>query len=48
MGFLLPYLLLVREDAGQRRYLLRELYNALHYVVCTGCTWRYLPHDLPP
>jgi transposase len=34
-AFLLPYLLLVRE-------------NALCYVVRTGCTWRYLPHDLPP
>ncbi|SHL81939.1 transposase, IS4 family [Hymenobacter psychrotolerans DSM 18569] len=47
-GFLLPYLLLVREDAGQRQYPLRELFNALRYVVRTGCTWRYLPHDLPP
>jgi transposase len=47
-AFLLPYLLLVREDAGQRQYSLRELFNALRYVVRTGCTWRYLPHDLPP
>lgn len=47
-GFLLPYLLLVREDAGQWQYPLRELFNALRYVVRTGCTWRYLPHDLPP
>lgn len=47
-GFLLPYLLLVREDTSQRRYPLRELFNALRYVVRTGCTWRYLPHDLPP
>ena len=46
-AFLLPYLLLVREDAGQRQYPLRELFNALRYVVRTGCTWRYLPHDLP-
>ena len=29
-------------------YSLRELFNALRYVVRTGCTWRYLPHDLPP
>lgn len=28
-GFLLPYLLLVREVAGQRQYPLRELFNAL-------------------
>jgi len=47
-GFLLPYLLLLRADAGQRQHSLRELFNALRYVVRTGCTWRYLPHDLPP
>ena len=28
-AFLLPYLLLVREDAGKRQYPLRELFNAL-------------------
>jgi len=47
-AFLLPYLLLVREDAGQRQYPLRNLFNALRYVVRTGCTRRYLPHGLPP
>ena len=47
-AFLWPYLPLVREDTGQRHYPLRELFNALRYVVRTGCTWRYLPHDLPP
>lgn len=46
--FVLPYLLLFREDAKQHQYVLRELFNALRYVVRTGCTWRYLPHDLPP
>ena len=46
--FLLPYLTLMREDAPQREYSLRDLYNALRYVVRTGCQWRFLPHDLPP
>lgn len=45
---LLPYLTLIREDAGQRQYPLRELFNALRYLVHTGCGWQYLPHDLPP
>jgi len=45
--FLLPYLSLMREDAPQREYPLRDLFNALRYVVRTGCQWRYLPHDLP-
>ena len=40
-AFLLPpYLLLVREDAGQRQPPLRALFNALRYVVHTACTWR--------
>jgi len=47
-SFVLPYLLLLREDARQRQYALRELFNTLRYVVRTSCTWRYLPRDLPP
>jgi transposase len=46
--FLLPYLTLMREDAPQREYPLRDLFNAIRYVVRTGCQWRFLPHDLPP
>ena len=46
--FLLPYLSLMRADAPQREYPLRELFNALRYVVKTGCQWRFLPHDFPP
>src|SRR5262249_2198844 len=46
--FLLPYLTLMREDAPQREYSLRVLFDAVRYVVRTGCQWRFLPHDLPP
>ena len=46
--FLLPYLCLMREDAPQRDHALRELFNAVRYVVKTGCQWRFLPHDFPP
>src|SRR6476619_6586114 len=46
--FLAPYLTLMREDAPQREHPLRELFNAVRYVVKTGCGWRLLPHDLPP
>jgi transposase len=45
--FLLPYLTLMREDAPQREYSLRDLFNAVRYVARTGCQWPYLPHDLP-
>lgn len=43
-----PYLTLLPEDAGQRRYELREVFNALRYLVRTGAPWRLLPHDFPP
>jgi transposase len=46
--FLLPYLCLMREDAPQREHPLRELFNALRYLVKAGCGWRLLPHDFPP
>ena len=26
----------------------REVVNAIRYVLRTGCSWRMLPHDLPP
>jgi transposase len=45
--FLLPYLTLMRADAPQRAYDLREVFNAIRYVVRTGCQWRMLPNDLP-
>jgi transposase len=47
-AFVAPYLALLPEDAGQRRYPLREVFNALRYLVWTGAPWRALPHDLPP
>jgi transposase len=46
--FLSPYLTLMREDAPQREHSLRDLFNAVRYLVKTGCQWRFIPHDLPP
>ena len=46
--FLAPYLALMREDAPQREYPLRQVFNAVRYVVRTGCQWDFLPHDFPP
>ena len=43
-----PYLTLMREDAPQRNYPLREVFNALRYIVHTGMQWRMMPNDLPP
>ena len=47
-AFVAPYLLLLPEDASQRRYPLREVFNGLRYIVKTGAHWRMMPHDLPP
>ncbi len=44
---LLPYLLLMREDAPQRIYDLQEIFNAIRSVAKTGCQWRFLPNDFP-
>src|SRR5579864_8284195 len=43
-----PYLKLMREDASQRDHPLRELFNALRYVIRYGIAWRAMPNDLPP
>jgi transposase len=47
-SFVAPYLALCREDAGQRKYPLRSVFNALRYIARTGCHWRMLLNDLPP
>src|SRR5262245_32822617 len=46
--FLVVYLTLMREDAPPRESDVREIFNALSYVVKTGCQWRFLPHGFPP
>jgi transposase len=47
-AFIAPYLTLMTEAAPQRRHDLREVFNALRWLVRTGSPWRYLPNDLPP
>ena len=47
-AFAAPYLSLMTEEAPQREYPLREVFNALRFLVRTGSPWRYLPNDLPP
>jgi len=43
-----PYLTLLDERAPQRTYPLREVCNALRWLVRAGASWRMIPHDLPP
>lgn len=47
-SFIAPYLTLITPDAPQRKHNLREVLNALRYVVRTGIAWRYLPDSFPP
>jgi transposase len=47
-AFVAPYLTLMREDAPQRDYSLREVYNGLRWIIRTGAQWRMIPNDLPP
>jgi transposase len=47
-AFMAPYLMLMREDAPQREYSLREVFNGLRWIIRTGAQWRMMPNDLPP
>jgi transposase len=47
-AFVAPYLTLMKEDAPQRVYPLREVFNGLRWFVRAGADWRLMPHDLPP
>src|SRR6266542_1971820 len=46
--FVASYLTLMKEDAPQREHDLREVFNAMRWIVRTGSPWRYMPNDLPP
>src|SRR5215213_2753966 len=47
-AFVAPYLTLMSEDAPQRRYDLREVFNAVRWIVRAGAPWRLLPTNFPP
>ena len=47
-AFLAPYLTLMDQDAPQRRHDLREVVNALRWIVRAGAQWRMLPTNFPP
>lgn len=46
--FVAPYLTLLPMDAAQREHSMREVFNALRWLVRSGSPWRLLPHDFPP
>jgi transposase len=47
-AFVAPYLTLINESSPQRQYPLREIFNALRWMVRAGAPWRMMPGDFPP
>jgi transposase len=43
-----PHLPCARDTGRPRAWPLREIINAIFYVMRSGCPWRQLPKDLPP
>src|ERR1051326_7752794 len=46
-AFVAPYLTLMTSEAPQRQHDLREVFNALRWIVRAGAPWRMLPNDFP-
>jgi putative transposase len=42
-----PLLPPAKPGGRPRAYPLREVINAIQYVLRSGCAWRLIPHDLP-
>ena len=37
-----------KKSGRPRQYTVREIWNAIFYILRSGCSWRMMPHDLPP
>jgi putative transposase len=46
--FIKGLLLTPHNEGRPRLHSLREILDAIFYVVRSGCAWRLLPHDFPP
>ena len=47
-SILKPLLARKSKVGRSQTYELRDIVNAVFYLVRTGAQWRYLPHDYPP
>jgi putative transposase len=43
-----PHIPFPKAPGRPRVHTLREILNAIFYIVRSGCAWRLLPHDFPP
>ena len=40
-------MLVVLKDKRKRKHFLREIFDAIFYMLKTGCQWHMLPKDFP-
>ena len=45
--FIAPYLPVAKSGGRPRSTNLQAVLNAIFYVLCSGCSWRMLPGDVP-
>ena len=43
-----PFFENTNQKGRPQEWPIREIINAIYYLLRTGCQWRMLPHDLPP
>ena len=43
-----PLIPAAKAGGRPRKYAMREIVNALRYVLRSGGSWRMLPHEFPP
>ena len=46
-AILAPLIPTAKTGGRPRRVNLRQVLNAIFYILCGGCAWRMLPHDFP-
>ncbi len=42
-----PLIPSAKPGGRPRKYHMRQIVNAIFYVLRSGCAWRHLPHDFP-
>jgi len=47
-SYIEPHLPTPKDPGRPRVHTLREIVDAIFYIVRSGCAWRLLPHDFPP
>src|SRR5829696_3202165 len=47
-SYIEPHLPTTKAPGRPRVHTLREILDAIFYIVRSGCPWRLLPHDFPP